>query len=420
MLPILQTYSGADFEEQARMLLERASETGLPGGAGASAGSSGFAYCLVLPRADRTLAHVLLHERSDAERARFTARRLLDCLGRLHASGLVHGDVKPLNCVRLGDEWRLIDLDASAPLGAPIGLKSSAAYCPPEALYRDSDGRWRIRAVDESGVALDPDERGAFEPLPAGASFDLWSFGCLLYTLLARRPLWNADRDDNLDQGQMAALGTWGADPGFVSEALAAVPSPLGRALLAQLLHPDPSARLQSVAAVLADPFFTAQHVAGEEAPPLPAHLRWHFFISHSQGHAGDACMSLKYAVEKAVPGVRVWFDQDENPSEAGMLEGVRGSRVFLLFLTQGVLKRPWVQFEVREALRLGKPVVLVEETDPRHHAAGAFNDYLAECPEDMRPIFNSVSIKWMRERSYRRERQTRNGTVQCEASCCA
>jgi hypothetical protein len=48
------------------------------------------------------------------------------------------------------------------------------------------------------------------------------------------------------------------------------------------------------------------------------------------------------------------------------MKEGVSGSETFLVFLTSGVLTRYFVQLEVRTALALGKPVVLVHETDPR------------------------------------------------------
>jgi hypothetical protein len=38
-------------------------------------------------------------------------------------------------------------------------------------------GGWRVRGVDEAGVALDPRQRGAFAPLRATVSFDMWSYG---------------------------------------------------------------------------------------------------------------------------------------------------------------------------------------------------------------------------------------------------
>lgn len=66
----------------------------------------------------------------------------------------MHADLKPSNAVRLGEDWRLIDLDGAAQLGAPVGQNSSGAFAPPELLYADADGRWRARAVDEEGLAL--------------------------------------------------------------------------------------------------------------------------------------------------------------------------------------------------------------------------------------------------------------------------
>lgn len=42
---------------------------------------------------------------------------------------------------------------------------------------------WRVRAVDESGVAIEKQQRGAFAPLVADPSFDVWSFGALLASI---------------------------------------------------------------------------------------------------------------------------------------------------------------------------------------------------------------------------------------------
>lgn len=158
-----------------------------------------------------------------------------------------------------------------------------------------------------------------------------------------------ADRDDNLEQQALAQLALW--DEQALSERLSKVANKEARALLAALLAPLPSDRPASVAELLQAPFFTASGLLGNEAPTLPPGLSWHFFISHAQARAraprvcprarlsgcarpaanahgrpsararqaeaGDACMSLKLLVEKHVPGARIWFDQDEKPSEA-------------------------------------------------------------------------------------------------------
>ena len=49
------------------------------------------------------------------------------------------------------------------------------------------------------------------------------------------------------------------------------------------------------------------------------------------------------------------------------MAEGVRGSCFVFLFLSEGVLTRPFVQFEVDEALQSKTPIILMHEADPRH-----------------------------------------------------
>lgn len=150
-----------------------------------------------------------------------------------------------------------------------------------------------------------------------------------------------------------------------------------------------------------------------DKLPPLEPGCKWHFFLSHFQLNGGDQCMALKQSLLEVHPEIKVqprlvpsplsvpfrefcgprhpcwvlhgesprmsdppspflqvWYDQDNTPTEAGMKEGVSGSETFLVFLTQGVLTRYFVQLEVRTALSLGKPVVLVHETDPRYLAA--------------------------------------------------
>ncbi|KXZ53432.1 hypothetical protein GPECTOR_7g1330 [Gonium pectorale] len=116
----------------------------------------------------------------------------------------------------------------------------------------------------------------------------------------------------------------------------------------------------------------------------------WDIFLSHYQGNAGNTVMSLKALLESASPGLRCWLDKDEDATETGMKRG-------------GVLTRPFVQLEAREALALAKPVILVHETDQRFGAAPGFNDYVAEAPPDLKPMFSLAnSIPWYREEEFR------------------
>jgi len=102
----------------------------------------------------------------------------------------------------------------------------------------------------------------------------------------------------------------------------------------------DPAQRPPSMAHVLAHPFFASADV--RHAPPslAPSELN-HAFLSHFQGNAGPRCLTVKYAIEAACPGARLWLDQDKiDKSEAGMLAGVTQSRVIVVMLTQCYFSR--------------------------------------------------------------------------------
>jgi len=46
--------------------------------------------------------------------------------------------------------------------------------------------------------------------------------------------------------------------------------------------------------------------------------------------------------------------------TKEGMLKGIERAAAFVLFLSRGVLERPYCQMEIRHALALKKPIVLL------------------------------------------------------------
>ena len=46
--------------------------------------------------------------------------------------------------------------------------------------------------------------------------------------------------------------------------------------------------------------------------------------------------------------------------TKEGMLKGIEQAAAFVLFLSQGVLQRPYCQLEIRHAMALKKPMVLL------------------------------------------------------------
>ena len=102
----------------------------------------------------------------------------------------------PQNLLRFDHDlrWRLIDLDAAVKLGNAITPKSSHKIMPPEAL--DHDGGVAVRATTN-------------DPLMAASTFDVWSFGNVLFELTARQPLFIANGDDSLELSELERLFRW-------------------------------------------------------------------------------------------------------------------------------------------------------------------------------------------------------------------
>ena len=66
--------------------------------------------------------------------------------------------------------------------------------------------------------------------------------------------------------------------------------------------------------------------------------------------------------------GFECWLDQKAATiTKESMKAGVVSAKVFLLFLSQNVLTRPFCLFEIQTALWLQKKMVLLHETDARH-----------------------------------------------------
>ena len=81
----------------------------------------GYRFCLTMDLGDSDLQGALTREnvcpspgQVHWEFVRDFVRDIASALQHLHGKGLIHGDVKPLNAVRVGKKWKLIDLDAAA------------------------------------------------------------------------------------------------------------------------------------------------------------------------------------------------------------------------------------------------------------------------------------------------------------------
>ena len=153
--------------------------------------------CLALERADTDLAALLSvrPDRSVGARdwrlTRLLARQLASALAACHVAGFIHAAFQPSHCLRVGDSlgglWKLADFQSAASFrtGEYLAGPMAPGYAPPEAWLRGDDGALTLRLVPERGV-LEAWEPGS---LRADPSFDMWSFGAVLWEIVFGEPL---------------------------------------------------------------------------------------------------------------------------------------------------------------------------------------------------------------------------------------
>jgi hypothetical protein len=89
-------------------------------------------------------------------------------------------------------------------------------------------------------------------------------------------------------------------------------------------------------------------------------------FMSHAQGEAQNQCLALAMLLSSA--DVSVWYDMDaERLAVEDMCRGVATSRFFLIYLTKSYFTRWFCRLEAQVARELGKELIVVYESDPRH-----------------------------------------------------
>ena len=269
--------------------------------------------------------------------------QLMQAAAHMHSKGYIHGDIKPLNVVRIDGRLIFIDLDATAKIGVEsIGFKSSSAYVPPEAIFVDLVlGIAVVRSQkhrEQSGLV--------YELVLAHPSFDVWSLGCVFYQLCSGISLFKEVQDDNLssdvnDPDSMWELAKWSDE--VKTRKLSKIADPQARNLVSQMLMKDPAQR-PTVERVLGHPFLTGRAVTrmvGEEA-------EFDVFLSYRV--ASDSGHVERLYDLLTASGLKVWWDKKclkpgENWKE-GFCGGLVNSRTFVCLLSRGAINHPSIAWQ--------------------------------------------------------------------------
>ena len=295
-------------------------------------------YCIVMPFGDRNLYVTLKQERfagRDFDEVRHVFAQIVKCVDYLHTKGILHGDLKPLNIVRLGTQWKLIDFDGSCRLREDtVGSKYSSAYVPPEMIVNDcTSNKIFVRSIENKKNDDKP-----FDLLVADYSYDVWSLGCILYQLCNSeiRPLFLGDQDDNLSIDSRDAsdsiwiLSQWTS---AIKEAkLSKITNVLARNLVSQMLTKDPKKR-PTLTRVLSHPFLsnkTVTRLVGESPS-------YDIFLSYRVASDSNHVKMLYDLLTSK--GLKVWWDQKclepGVPWKEGFCAGLVSSRTFVCLLSR-------------------------------------------------------------------------------------
>ncbi|KAF0694397.1 Aste57867_14737 [Aphanomyces stellatus] len=240
---------------------------------------SDYPFVMVMPAADRSLEDIYLKERPGENERRILLQQVAECLRHLHEFDLVHGDLKKLNVVRVGNQVKLIDFDATAAFGEPVGAKFSSGSLPPELFYElKTDAERQIYCQHWSNIeSLNLDlwqkikpKNGfvvktyqhtraelPYELVKAHPSLDVWAFGALMYQIYSGEELVSTDINQDVVEDKIAQAATWTQEK-LNSRIQNKISNATVRDLLQKLLVVDPDNRM-TMEAILGDSYFKVE-----------------------------------------------------------------------------------------------------------------------------------------------------------------
>lgn len=326
IIPLIESYNSDETDERNIMFRTDAILKGF----------EAYPYCIVLEVASLSLKSIIdKTPNMDMDEIKHLMKQLLNCLELMSSKNLVHGDMKPANIVLSQNTLKLIDFDISNVLPnetLPIPeWNLSTAYLPPECFTETEIGDIVVHEKDN---------------FPLTSKSDIWSVGCILYTLCTGSTLFqcSSTRDEVSDEENLLALYLW--DNEIKARKLSKVKDIYAMNLISLMLNKDPKKR-PDPSHILCHPF-----LSGKKSTRLPGQEPFYdIFLSYRVDSDSNHVEMIYNELTKL--GLKVWWDklclQPGQPWEEGFCSGLISSSCFVCLLSRGAIKHPnktWQNFE--------------------------------------------------------------------------